>query len=490
MKQRNKILSIILAILLVVSLLPITASAADAHTHCVCGGNTDIGDHTTHNAITFTEWTSQNSMPTTAGNYVLMNDVVIDDTWAPVGDTVLCLNGHSLLANNESRRSTVHLAENTIFSLCDCTGGGKISHVSGKLGRGVYAGQANSMFLMYGGNICGNHNSNDSGGGVAGNFKMYGGSINNNKAAFGGGVSVAAEINFTMYGGTIKNNSATYGGGVFVSHSWGYEKATFVMLGGSITDNTATIGGGVCVTDDQRNTANITVGGSAVIKDNTVDSVPSNLYLHYATDENCQQLVTVLDMTDSAKIGITMDSTHEGAFSTDGKDYADKFFSDDEDYVVVADGENLKLIDKSDCPHPSITGVATCTKKATCSACGVEQGDYGEHNIDTNWSFDGEKHWHKCLADGCTVIKDDKAHSGGTATCTKKAECETCGQEYGKVLEHKYEGGKCTLCGAADPNYVTSPQTYDGGNIALVLILLLASGGLFAAAVKKTRKAK
>ncbi len=35
----------------------------------------------------------------------------------------------------------------------------------------------------------------------------------------------------------------------------------------------------------------------------------------------------------------------------------------------------------------------------------------------------------------------------------------------------------------------TSPQTYDSGNIALVLILLLASGGLLAAAVKKTRKA-
>lgn len=50
-------------------------------------------------------------------------------------------------------------------------------------------------------------------------------------------------------------------------------------------------------------------------------------------------------------------------------------------------------------------------------------------------------------------IKSDQSggqehtHTGGTATCQKKAVCEICGEEYGELGEHNFVNGKCTVCG-------------------------------------------
>ncbi len=47
--------------------------------------------------------------------------------------------------------------------------------------------------------------------------------------------------------------------------------------------------------------------------------------------------------------------------------------------------------------------------------------------------------------DGCK-------HTGGEATCQKKAVCATCGEEYGALAEHDYnKDDVCKVCGAADP---------------------------------------
>lgn len=39
-------------------------------------------------------------------------------------------------------------------------------------------------------------------------------------------------------------------------------------------------------------------------------------------------------------------------------------------------------------------------------------------------------------------------HSGGNATCQNKATCTICGEEYGELGEHSYENRICTVCGA------------------------------------------
>ena len=62
--------------------------------------------------------------------------------------------------------------------------------------------------------------------------------------------------------------------------------------------------------------------------------------------------------------------------------------------------------------------VATVTIGAhTCAA----QGD---------WQHDENGHWKLCA---CGAEVDRAAHTGGTATCTEKAVCDVCGEEYGEV---------------------------------------------------------
>ena len=66
---------------------------------------------------------------------------------------------------------------------------------------------------------------------------------------------------------------------------------------------------------------------------------------------------------------------------------------------------------------------------------------------------------------------------GHAATCTKKAICAVCGQEYGELLAHTYENGVCTVCGTADPN--CDPES---NQIVLWIVLpvVIIIGGGFA----------
>ena len=78
------------------------------------------------------------------------------------------------------------------------------------------------------------------------------------------------------------------------------------------------------------------------------------------------------------------------------------------------------------------------------------------------------------------------------ATCTEDGYtgdevCTICGEivKKGEVIKatgHQYKDGKCTVCGAADPNYKPSVKTGDESNTAL-WVLVMASAALLAAAV-------
>lgn len=73
---------------------------------------------------------------------------------------------------------------------------------------------------------------------------------------------------------------------------------------------------------------------------------------------------------------------------------------------------------------------------------------------------------------------------GSAATCTKKAVCAICGQQYGELLAHTYKNGKCTVCDSVDPDYVCEnediPNTGDNSNTILWIALLFVSGmGIF-----------
>ena len=98
-----------------------------------------------------------------------------------------------------------------------------------------------------------------------------------------------------------------------------------------------------------------------------------------------------------------------------------------------------------DCIHKG--GEATCTQKAVCDTC---HSEYGEINADNHtgtekWTQTATTHEKKYDCCGKVTIAQENhnwkdgacetcgyvcVHSGGEATCTKGAVCETCGREY------------------------------------------------------------
>ena len=202
-------------------------------------------DCTTHGKETWTAVSALSEIKV-AGKYYLTQDVTLTDTWKPA-NVFLCLNGHKITGADGKAVIELSIAA---FTLTDCKGTGKITHASGGTGCGVYIN--GGTFNMYGGSITGNTATDGKGrGGVyvtsGGAFKMFGGSITGNKATDGGGVyMIGSNSKFAMKGGSITGNTADgNGGGVYVSGG------TFEMSGSAgITGNNAGTGkdgGGVYV---------------------------------------------------------------------------------------------------------------------------------------------------------------------------------------------------------------------------------------------------
>lgn len=127
-------------------------------------------------------------------------------------------------------------------------------------------------------------------------------------------------------------------------------------------------------------------------------------------------------------------------------------------------------------------GSATCTKKAVCGFCGEEYGEIDPSNH-TN------------------LVKT----AARAATCTEAGNiaywhCDTCDKYFsdkngtteitleGTVLKatgHSYQNGKCTVCGAvaAGDEDIQPPKTGDNSNMVLWIALLLIAGSGFVLAV-------
>ena len=130
-------------------------------------------------------------------------------------------------------------------------------------------------------------------------------------------------------------------------------------------------------------------------------------------------------------------------------------------------------IQTPDCTHPG-------KEERICTLCGNKEIREGTAPVH-----------------GETVLQNAK-----TATClaegyTGDQVCTVCGEvvQRGAVIEklpHHFENGKCTVCGAADPNATVPPKTGDSSNVPLWAALLLVSGaGAWTAAFHQKRgKAK
>ena len=127
-------------------------------------------------------------------------------------------------------------------------------------------------------------------------------------------------------------------------------------------------------------------------------------------------------------------------------------------------------------------GTATCTEKAVCGFCGEEYGEIDPSNH-TN------------------LVKTEAR----AATCTEAGNiaywhCDACDKHFsdkngtteitleGTVLKatgHSYQNGKCTVCGAvaAGDEDIQPPKTGDNSNMVLWIALLLIAGSGFVLAV-------
>ena len=372
-----------LAGMLLLAALATGSTLTPPHTHCVCGGDTDVGDHTTHTDVTYQPWDGTSAIDYGDDNtaYVCLTDnVTIQSNLEITGGTTLylCLNSKTFASNGTNK---IMVKENSKLILCDCAGGGTIKGATkGWGGTGIYL--YNSTMDMYGGKITGGYADGNGGGGAIAlddvncAFNMYGGEISGNKAkSYGGAIFLNGTLQskksgiVNLYGGTISNNHASgYGGAVYLSissrltmtdgeicnntadeeggavHVYG-QNSTFNFSGGTITGNKAVYGGAVYLFRE-KSTLNL-FGGT--IKNNTAGSSGGAVYFNTTSDGKIQGILnisgnpvvkdntvsgkanniylktgktlSIVDaMTDGASVGITTESTNYPVVFSDAYD--------------------------------------------------------------------------------------------------------------------------------------------------------------------------
>lgn len=299
--MKKRILSIITALALSLSLLPTTALATAEEGAEAAGsifasgtqmqdGEDEEKEHI-HTDQKYTALESKDNLVLSAGNYYLLEDLSVAEPLTIKDEVNLCLNGHTLSLADGTMGSLFKIGDGGKLTLCDCEGKGKLV-------------------------------GNDDGGSVVtvasgGTFDMNGGMITGAKATSGGGVYVGGT--FILNGGTISGNHSTNnGGGVYVNSS-----GTFTVNGGVISSNTG---------------SGYDSNGAPYVK-------PSNVYI-----ENNNPFTVGTSLHKDTLIYV--DHPKDTVFTNAGVDAAAVkcFQSSDADLFVVTIGGALKVVDASGLP--------------------------------------------------------------------------------------------------------------------------------------------
>ena len=100
------------------------------------------------------------------------------------------------------------------------------------------------------------------------------------------------------------------------------------------------------------------------------------------------------------------------------------------DFNTAVTGDMTLTAKWTVCDHKDSTAQPTCTTPAICTACGGTLAALG-HKWGPWTSGGNNTHTRTCKRDGSHT--ETKDCSGGTATCTEKAKCSVCGAEYGDL---------------------------------------------------------
>ncbi len=228
-----------------------------------------------------------------------------------------------------------------------------------------------------------------------------------------GGICIAKGATVNMESGEISGNSSEFGGGVYINGG------TFNMRGGTIKENTAQIsGGGVYLSG-----GTFTVSGSVQISGNFVDSKANNVQVGGG------EFTVSGELAENTRIYVYMGSAGDVATGYSQSDAPTNYF--------ISDNEQLNCIYNDN---------------------GTIKFAAHDFENSTKYRSTEEEHWKVCK--NCTVEDDDNktAHSGGTATCQSKADCEYCGTAYGELGAHSWNDGVITkqpTCVATGVKYFT-----------------------------------
>ena len=171
-------------------------AVATLHTHCICGGNTAVGDHTSHADVTWTGVSSLGEI-TGSGSYYLTGDILMNSNLNITGTVNLCLNGHKIYTKTGTSYGTVKIQTGAALNVCDCS-----ENESGLITtcRGSYAIENSGTLNLYSG--CVERSSDDSEAAVKVNtgavFNMYGGKIGGNAKA------ILSNGTVNVFGGTVR----------------------------------------------------------------------------------------------------------------------------------------------------------------------------------------------------------------------------------------------------------------------------------------------
>ena len=149
---------------------------------------------------------------------------------------------------------------------------------------------------------------------------------------------------------------------------------------------------------------------------------------------------------------VTAPTCTEGGYTTYTCACGDTYTGDATESTGHKDTDNDHYCDNGDCDEKvsdHTGGEATCQSGAICTICG---NAYGEVDSDNHNYGEGVVTAPTCKDEGYTTYTcacsdsytSDRTpatgkHTGGTATCQKLAECETCGTPYGELGTHTYD---------------------------------------------------
>ena len=421
--------------------------AASSHTHCICGGENTVGDHTAHQAADYQPWNGSDAIGYTDGKaYVYLTDnATINSNLVVDGATLyLCLNGKEYASNGTNK---IQVKNGGRLVLCDCQGGGTIKcatngwggmgiyiytgtvdvfggkltggKVNGNGGGGAIALEDNSSTLnIYGGEISGN-NGNGKGGAIyaksGGTINMYGGRIAQNEAYRGGGLCLAGGT-FNMYGGLLENNSSTANwdtipansGNLYIADKAVMNANAGVVRGGGY----AVFNLGTIQTDDANYPATIFYSGlynmGGVVKGGmyygSYMSAGGNLggcEVHYTlADSNHAKYHYAWQFIEPGNTPTRPGDPTKTGYLFDGWYVGENTF----DFSVPVT-ESVRVVAKwSECDHTGSTAQPTCTDSAVCTVCGGTIPATGHTLV---WHNENGQYWQTCS--NCSFTSEKKA---------------------------------------------------------------------------------